>query len=363
VKRRLYLIGNTFRQNSAFKAYIIRSIEAFGALHSVEYFDEATRDFYSELESRVLQNESIYIVTNAKSFTLVGKLLSSLTSDNLVIKNGELIPSKCEHFKTNSYLLHLQNSALNVIQALESDPLAEILLTQTTSTKKLHFFTDAIKTCIDSLKPLSQQYNVTLTYSQVVVGWIEVLVTPTQFGSVEGFLHKAMQQHPQQIIITEDIVKHIVETLIDTNQKISLAESCTGGLLAYYFTSQAGVSAVFDGSLVTYSNILKENWIAVEHETLVANGAVSEATVQEMCSGVLNVSNADYALAISGIAGPDGGTAEKPVGTVVIGVASTEHQSVVTHHFKGDRKYIQEQSALTALKMLILGHKKVFFTN
>ena len=101
--------------------------------------------------------------------------------------------------------------------------------------------------------------------------------------------------------------------------------------------------------------------LAVERATLTDHGAVSEEVVSEMSEGALKVANADYALAISGIAGPDGGSQDKPVGTVVIGVRSKTHGKVARYHFDGDRNYIQQQSALTALKMLVLADKNVFF--
>jgi nicotinamide-nucleotide amidase len=190
---------------------------------------------------------------------------------------------------------------------------------------------------------------------------VEVRVTCNAFGSIDKFIQIAHERHPAKIIVAEDLVQHIIDATLATQQKITLAESCTGGLLAYYFTSHAGVSSVFEGSLVTYSNILKENWLAVDNAALVRHGAVSEEVVAEMCEGALNVANADYALAVSGVAGPDGGSSEKPVGTVVIGVRSKHYEKVVRCHFKGDRNYIQQQSVLTALKLLVLGDKKVFF--
>ena len=363
MKKRLYLIGNTFRQNRAFNAYILRQFQTEEQLDAIEYFDEANREFYAEVSNRVNQREQIYIVTNTKSFTLVGKLLCTLTDDKLILRDSVLIPSKCEQFTKNSFLLPVKNAQLTVLEAQESQAMPTLFKIQSSNTQRLHIFEKQIKETIELLKPLSKQFDVELTFSQIVNEWVEVEVTCNTFGSIDKFIEIAKQRHPAHIIVTNDMVQHIIDTTLAVNKKITLAESCTGGLLAYYFTSHAGVSSIFEGSLVTYSNILKENWLAVENSTLVEHGAVSEAVVTEMCEGALSIAKADYALAISGVAGPDGGSDEKPVGTVVIGVMSENHKHIITHHFKGDRNYVQEQSALTALKMLVLGDKKVFFKN
>ena len=154
---------------------------------------------------------------------------------------------------------------------------------------------------------------------------------------------------------------YIIERLSAANKRVSFAESCTGGLLSYYFTKNNGASTILDGALVTYSNSLKENWLAVSHEVITKEGAVSAEVVQEMSEGALNVSDADYALSISGIAGDGGGTELKPVGTVFIGVRSKTQHKEVHLHLQGDRNYVQHQSALHAIKMLILIDKEMFF--
>ncbi len=361
MKKRLYLIGNIFTQNHPFRDYIIREIESDSQLDSIEYFTEANRDFYAELDNRVIHKENIYVVSNKKSFTLVGKLLCTITDDKLVLKNQILLPSKCEQFTEESYLLDVKNATVNIIEVQESAVLPKFLLTNSKVKQKLHFFESSIKEVIDLLKPLAKQFNVELNFSQIIEQWVEIEVECNTYGSITKFIEIAEQRYPAHVIVADDLVQHIIDTTLALEQKITLAESCTGGLLAYYFTSHAGVSSVFEGSLVTYSNILKENWLAVGNDTLVENGAVSEAVVSEMCSGALTIAKADYSLAVSGVAGPDGGSEEKPVGTVVVGVKSARYEKVVTCHFQGDRNYIQQQSALTALKMLVLGDKKVFF--
>jgi len=362
MKKRLIFIGNIFLQNHPFRDYIIRSVEADGTrLDSIEFYQETDRDLLGDLEKRFRDGESIYIITSKKSFTLVGKLLCTLSDDKLLLKEEMLIPSQCERFSKDSYLLEIRQSLVNVIQVQESQQLPALLIGVPSSKQRLHFFETPVKEVIGVLEPIAEQYDVKLAFSQIVEEWVEIEVSCTTYGSIDGFIQRVSEHYSDKVIVAEDLVRHIIDALLAADLKITLAESCTGGLLAYSFTSHAGASTVFEGSLVTYSNILKERWLAVEKKTLVDNGAVSEAVVSEMCEGALDVAKADYALAVSGVAGPDGGSREKPVGTVVIGVRSKTHEKVVRCHFDGDRNYIQKQSVMTALKMLVLADKKVFF--
>ena len=143
-----------------------------------------------------------------------------------------------------------------------------------------------------------------------------------------------------QYIVGEDletIPKLVAYTMKKHHATLATAESCTGGALAQQLTAMAGASEYYLGGVVAYSNETKERALGVSHETLLAHGAVSEETVREMASGVRERLHADYAVATTGIAGPTGGTPEKPVGTVWIAVATP--QGVTTKHLKfGDRR-------------------------
>jgi nicotinamide-nucleotide amidase len=145
-----------------------------------------------------------------------------------------------------------------------------------------------------------------------------------------------------------------VDLLKKRGETITFAESCTGGLLAAKFVAVAGASEVFEGSLVAYSNRLKSAWLGVSEETLRFYGAVSAQCVSEMCHGALLRTNASYSLAISGIAGPDGGTAQKPLGTVFIGVLKAQDEPLVEHLcFNGSRNDVREAAVFNALRLLM----------
>jgi PncC family amidohydrolase len=125
----------------------------------------------------------------------------------------------------------------------------------------------------------------------------------------------------------------LVKLLTDKKQKIATAESCTGGMIAQMITSVAGASAVFDCGIVSYSNEIKNSVLGVKAETLEKYGAVSEQTASEMAQGVKKISGADFAVSVTGIAGPGGGSKEKPVGTVYMGIAYDGGTDVFLCHF------------------------------
>ena len=150
--------------------------------------------------------------------------------------------------------------------------------------------------------------------------------------------------------LTEKIIKHLSEK----GNSITFAESCTGGRIAAAFTSISGASAILGGSCVTYSNEIKHRWLGVEKEVLDTYGAVSKECVSQMLDGIVKMAEADYALAVSGIAGPTGGTLLKPVGTVYIGVLTPEDKEIYHCLFKGDREAVQQQSVAFAIEKLAL---------
>ena len=142
------------------------------------------------------------------------------------------------------------------------------------------------------------------------------------------------------------------EVLAAAGRTLATAESCTGGWIAKSLTDVAGSSGWFGTGFVTYSNAAKRSVLGVRHETLERCGAVSEEVVREMAAGALAASGADLSVAVSGVAGPDGGTPEKPVGTVWFAWASAGEQPVVhaeSVRFDGDRETVRRRSVCHAL--------------
>ena len=152
------------------------------------------------------------------------------------------------------------------------------------------------------------------------------------------------------------LAEALVGELMQARLSVATAESCTGGWVGKALTDVAGSSGVFEYGIVSYSNDAKADLLGVSPESLAAHGAVSEAVVREMATGALDRSGADFAVAVSGIAGPGGGTEEKPVGTVWFAWVSRgmPEPKVSTSRYllKGDREAIRSQSVVLALQEL-----------
>jgi nicotinamide-nucleotide amidase len=362
MKLHLIFIGNKFVSNRALREYVLRQIEQESQfIDSITYFKESDNSLFLYLENELNSNNKIIVVTTKKNFATVGKVICTATSDNQILKEGMLIPQKASLFEDRTYLVEYEESIINVLQMDEGQEMPDVLLQNTNVKATVHIFEEDKSSIESMLSPIAQIYEVQFSVIENVEGWSCIEIESNKYGELSNFITAAKKLLPNKLIASSNIITYIIERLSNSAKKVSFAESCTGGLLTYYFTKENGASKVLDGSLVTYSNALKENWLAVSHQVLENEGAVSFETVNEMSEGVLNVSSADYAIAISGIAGDTGGTPEKPVGTVYIGVRTKDKHKEEHLLFSGDRNYIQHQSALYAIKMLLLIDKETFF--
>jgi nicotinamide-nucleotide amidase len=140
--------------------------------------------------------------------------------------------------------------------------------------------------------------------------------------------------------------------LMQRGKTLSTAESCTGGYIAHLLTSISGSSKYFMGGVVSYDNSVKQNVLVVKSETINTKGAVSEETVLQMATGVKTLIKTDYAIAVSGIMGPGGGTEQKPVGTIWVAVAGNSKTTSQMFSLRYDRKRNIENTSILALNML-----------
>ncbi len=148
--------------------------------------------------------------------------------------------------------------------------------------------------------------------------------------------------------------KALVAALREKGLKIATAESCTGGLISGAITEVSGASEVFDGGVCSYANQIKESVLGVPARTLETVGAVSAATAAAMAKGVRKLMDAHIGVSVTGIAGPSGGTADKPVGTVYIAVATEEGVWVRHYRFSGDRATVRQKTVSSALRLALL---------
>jgi nicotinamide-nucleotide amidase len=150
----------------------------------------------------------------------------------------------------------------------------------------------------------------------------------------------------------ETLAANVARMLTDANLTLALAESCTGGLVSQMLTDIPGASRFLERGAVTYSNSAKRDWLQVPDEILRQDGAVSRACARAMARGIRHSAGTDLGLAVTGIAGPDGGTPEKPVGTVFLALSAADQERVQGYRFSGDREQIRRISACMALEWL-----------
>ena len=321
-------VGREWKFKNALKEEVLKAVD-YNTLKFIDTFDI---DFKPGGET--------LIVTNKKTYPLVARILANLTNQQLVVKDDFLIPEHAKYSKNSFYLDYYY--PVNVI--LLENRLPEIFLI-TPEYAKINVFKFDRETAVMFLDPIFNAHKLNYTVMENEGGFVEIITE-----SLEDIVKKEILNAIPSVVFG-DVFEHIVNNL--PPKKITFAESCTGGLIASHLTKISGSSRCFDGSVVTYANRIKHEWLGVEELTLEKYGAVSEQTVKEMLLGAIEISKADYALAVSGIAGPTGGTPSKPVGTVFIGVADRKTLKVEEFHFKGDRNYIQYQAMMNAIRMFI----------
>ena len=145
----------------------------------------------------------------------------------------------------------------------------------------------------------------------------------------------------------------VVQLLTEKKHTLALAESCTGGLIASCITSVSGSSAVLERGFITYSNRSKTEEVNVDANLIIQHGAVSAEVAAAMAIGARKVANTDVGLSVTGIAGPSGGTADKPVGLVFLALSNKDNVDVRRFQFSGDRDEIRRQAVVKALSMLV----------
>jgi nicotinamide-nucleotide amidase len=354
MKNCLIIVGKDLVSNIPFKEYI--EDEAKLALLNVDstvYLNDH-KEFLEELRYSINHFSNILVITEKNKFTTLAKFISTEKDDDLILNKSLLVPSTSIYSDDDSFVVELDKTNINLISVELFKEVPKISLKNLYKEKTFHLFEIEDDSIEVLLRPLAETHSVDFHISQVSDGWYLVSVSNDRFGNVDEFIESAKSLLKSQMIIADNIIEHIISKLEPIDKKVAFAESCTGGMLANMFTSISGSSYIFDGSVVTYSNEIKNRWLNVSEDNLFHHGAVSKEVVSDMCDGVMDVSDSDYGVAISGIAGPNGGSKEKPVGTVIIGVINKDREKMVeVCHFSGNRAYIQKQSCYYAIKMLL----------
>ncbi|PID47166.1 MAG: hypothetical protein CR967_05285 [Proteobacteria bacterium] len=260
--------------------------------------------------------------------------------------------------KNNPLLDPIDGDNINILFVRENEKLPDISSSQNTTISTLYLINE--NSYEEKVKLLEKNYKITTSISQITPNWLQMIVK-SPANKQDFYLH-IKEMFKNKIFIADNPIEHIVKCLAKNQKTISVAESCTGGLISSLITSVPGSSDIYEGGMTTYSNRIKNSWLGVSEKTLKTQGAVSEATIKEMLKGILRASGSNFSMATSGIAGPSGGSKTKPVGTIFVGVANSKGDMLIERlSLKGDRAYIQNQSAFGAFKLLFDLEPDLFF--
>ncbi len=353
MKNIVIFIGKEFFINRSFVEYVKREfLEHVNVIHAVECLSDRDKDLFLIISEASKTYENILIVSSYHSYPTASRIIATLLEDNLIATDEMVVPSKATQVEQNSFLIEYDNHAINVLRVKTAQKLPKILLESSIESAGLYLFDMEMEDILAKLTPIAKSYEIDLIVTKESEKLYKGLAFNKKFGDLAMFVQNAKLLLPQNLIVSRNVFEYIIERFTSLQKTITFAESCTGGLLSSLLTKVPGSSNIFKGSLVTYSNEIKHAWLGVREETLQSFGAVSEETVEEMLAGALRIAQANYAIAISGIAGPGGATPTKPVGTVVIGCKGPKDEIIRTLHFQGDRNYIQYQAALYGIKLL-----------
>jgi len=350
----LIYIDHTVYADSALTHMLERQLKrkkiSIESIHFLKYNDVT---LVNALQAILDEGGEFCIAVSAEAHPLVSRILATLNGDILIATGDTLHPASITKVVKNSYLLRLDTAICNTLLLKSGEDIPEILLECEEAAETWQLIGN--KEELEKLKQLARDRQFHFDHCRLIEGWHEVSIqTPYRPDKLLSFSDDLLLFPSQNIFDT------CIEVLELKEKTITFAESCTGGLIASSLTSRSGSSVILEGSMVSYSNKIKHQWLNVGSDILDNPGAVSRECVIEMAEGARQVAQSDIALATSGIAGPTGGTPLKPVGTVYI--AASNNRETRTEHLllKGDRNYIQYQAMMHSIKLMILLEKKNF---
>lgn len=360
MKHLLFIIGDELVMHENFKAYIYRTYEEkFKEIHEIRIQNKTDKDLPFLLEKLLKEYDFITLFVSQNHYATLAKILATLSEDNLVLKDDALVPDKA-FYTQNSFLCDFENSKINVIKTIIGEKLPVLLGDIKIDLAHFCLFGIDDESAILLLETLTKSYEVSIKSAKILEHLTLIKATSTNFGKLDSFLKSVKKLFGQKVLLGKDPINLITSKLLEKNLKISFAESCTGGLCASELTKISGVSEIFEGSIVSYSNRLKHEWLGVSQDILENGGEYSERCVYFMLKGIFKTAKPDFALAISGVVGEsDKGLVKS--GTIYIGAMfkdGTFTQELL--YLKGDRELMQKQAVLASFCLIFKLKPEIF---
>ncbi|MBZ7955257.1 CinA family protein [Campylobacter molothri] len=360
MKHLLFLIGDELAMNDDYKDYIYRTYEKkFKEICEIRFQNKTDKELPFLLEKLLLEYDFITLFTTSNHYATIAKILATLNEDALVLKEDNLVPDKA-YFSKDSFVCDFIHSKINVIKTTIGNKLPELLGNIQPNFTYFCLFGIDDESAVVLLDALTKSYEVKIKTSKILDNLTLIKATCPNFGKLDGFLTSIKNLFGQKVFLGKNPLEFIISKLLEKKIKISFAESCTGGLCASTLTKFDGVSQIFEGSIVSYSNRLKHEWLGIAEENLQNGREYSERCIYFMLKGIFKTAKPDFALAISGVTGiNDEGLIKS--GTVYIGAMfkdGTFVQEIL--HLDGDRELMQKQAMMATFCLLLKLKPEIF---
>lgn len=361
MKHLIIIIGNELIINENYMKYIYEEYKnKFLELYEIKFINKPDKDFPFFLEKLCQEYAYLTIFCINNHYSTVAKILATLSDDVLILEENTLIPSKSLRSK-NSFAIKLNGTSINLLDINLDSKLPKIL-----NEPELNYVYFCILDIDENsanilLNTLTKSFEIQISSSSLLENLVCIKASASQYGQLEAFLKGVFKLFEGKVFLGNNPIKFISKKLLEKKIKISFAESCTAGLCASKLAELCGISEIFDGSLITYSNHLKNSWLGVSYDILDGIGEYSDRCVYFMLKGVFKTSNPDFALALSGVAGENDDKNTK-AGSIYIGAMykdGTFLQECI--HINGNRNYTREQASLAAFCLMLKLKPEIFF--
>ncbi|TEY02386.1 CinA family protein [Campylobacter sp. US33a] len=360
MKHLLFVVGYELFINKNYMQYLYRIYEKkFQELSEIKFLNKNDKNLPFLLEKFSKEYNYITIFSEAQYYSICAKIIATLNDDSLVFKDEILAPTNSISV-SGSFLTKINHCQINLLKIKTNEKPPE-LLGEFECDFKFFCLNDTDE---DSAKLLLQTftktYDIIIQTSAILDNLILIKAISKNYGHFEAFFNSVRQLFKNKFIPYKNPIEFIVAKLLEKKLKISFAESCTAGLCSATLAGINGISEIFEGSLVVYSNRLKEKWLGVDSEILKDGGEYSKACVFFMLKGALKTTQADFVLAISGVAGEQDDKGIK-AGKIFIGAMDKEGKFIEEEILlQGDRNFVRDQAVLKAFIMLLKLRPDVF---
>ncbi|MCD6449115.1 MAG: competence/damage-inducible protein A [Thermotogaceae bacterium] len=331
--------------------------------------DDITRDVVADFfGKKLIFNKKLYSKVEKKVKEFADAIVETIRKEAMVIEGAEVIDNDVgsapgQLFEFNGRIVVLLPGPPREMENVFSKIEKKISRERRFYTRVLKFYGIKESVLENELKNMIYTYpTIKVAFQADYIKGVTLRLTTEENNkdAVDSLIEKIYSRLGMYIYAEgeKDMEDTIVDLLKGSKKTLSIAESCTGGLLSCKIVNVPGSSKVFKGGIIAYDNFIKRKFLKVKNGTLKKFGAVSSECVIEMLRGVYNLFGTDYSIAVSGIAGPSGGSKNKPVGTVYIGIKSRNLEKVKRFYFKGERNVIRYKSvyeALNILRKVVLG--------